>query len=132
MEQDKFEHMERSIREYFSCWIENTPATLEKIFSDDIIYSECYGPEYRGIGQVKQWFEDWNKKGRVLEWTIKSFLHQGNRTAVEWYFRCDYDGEAGFDGMSLMEFAEDGRIRSLKEFQSKAEHEFPYGEDYIK
>lgn len=132
MGQDKFEHMERSIREYFSCWIENTPAMLEKIFSDDIVYSECYGPEYRGIGQVKQWFEDWNKKGRVLEWTIKSFLHQGDRTAVEWYFRCDYDGEAGFDGMSLMEFAEDGRICSLKEFQSKAEHEFPYGEDYIK
>lgn len=52
MGQDKFEHMERSIREYFSCWIENTPATLEKIFSDDTVYSECYGPEYRGVGQI--------------------------------------------------------------------------------
>lgn len=83
---------EETIREYFSCWIKNDPKVLERTFSDDIVYSECYVPEYLGIGQIRRWF----------------------------------------DGMSLMEFAEDGRICSLKEFQSKAEHEFPYGEDYIK
>ncbi|MCE5190064.1 MAG: hypothetical protein LLF75_12910 [Eubacteriales bacterium] len=31
-------------------------------------------------------------------------------------------------GVSLIELGESGRIRSLKEFQSKAEHCFPYGE----
>ena len=63
----------------------------------------------------------------MLEWRIKSFLHEENKTAVEWYFRCDYDGEeGGFDGVSLIEFDNAGKIVSLKEFQSKAEHIFPY------
>ena len=131
MERETFGQRERLIREYFDCWVENRPDGLGEIFSPDIRYSECYGPEYRGRGQLRQWFADWNRKGRVLEWRIKGFLHQGPRTAVEWYFCCDYEGEAGFDGVSLMEFDENGRIRSVKEFQSKAEHEFPYGEDEI-
>ena len=113
MEQGKFEQREQLIREYFQCWVENLPERLSEIFSPGIIYSE------------------WHLKGRVLEWRIKSFLHQGSRTAVEWYFRCDYDGVAGFDGVSLIDFDEGGRICLLKEFQSKAEHEFPYGKDEI-
>ncbi len=132
MEQEKYGLREALIREYFQCWVENTPKRLPEIFAPGIIYSECYGPEYRGIGQVKRWFEDWHQKGRVLEWRIKGFLHQGGRTAAEWYFRCDYDGEADFDGVSLIDFDESGRICLLKEFQSKAEHEFPYGKDEIK
>lgn len=120
---------EETIKAYFRCWLENDPAVLEKVFSEAVVYSECYGPEYRGLGQIKQWFSDWNQRGRVLEWRVKGFLHQENRTAVEWYFRCDYDGEeGGFDGVSLIDFDENEKIVSLKEFQSKAEHEFPYGE----
>lgn len=45
---------------------------------------------YKGIGQIIRWFEDWNRKGTVLQWDMKI---------------CD-----------------------LKEFQSKAEHYYPYGE----
>lgn len=149
---------EQMIRRYFQAWLEQDPAPLEEIFAENAVYSECYGPEYRGLSQIKRWFEDWNQKGKVLEWRIKGFLHDGNRTAVEWYFRCDYEGEAGFDGVSLIEFdscdkidarcqtldaslwwfapqtengknahRRCGKIVSLKEFQSKAEHEFPYG-----
>ena len=131
MEQGKFEQREQLIREYFQCWVENLPERLSEIFSPGIIYSECFGPEYRGLGQIERWFRDWHLKGRVLEWRIKSFLHQGSRTAVEWYFRCDYDGVAGFDGVSLIDFDEGGRIYILKEFQSKAEHEFPFVKDEI-
>lgn len=118
---------EETIRAYFRCWVENGSSVLDRVFADDVVYSECYGPEYRGIGQIKLWFHDWHQKGRVLEWDIKSFLHQGNETAVEWYFHCDYEGEAGFDGVSLIKFDEAGKICSVKEFQSKAEHTFPYG-----
>lgn len=124
------EKREEMIRAYFRCWVKNDPAVLKETFAEDIVYSECYGPEYRSLEQIKQWFSDWNQKGKVLEWNIKGFLHEGNRTAVEWYFRCEYDGETdGFDGVSLIEFNETGKIVSLKEFQSKAEHVFPYGEE---
>lgn len=120
---------EETIKRYFRCWVENDPTVLEEVFSETVVYSECYGPEYRGLGQIRRWVSDWNKKGKVLEWRIKGFLHEGSRTAAEWYFHCDYNGEeSGFDGVSLIEFDEAGRIASLKEFQSKAEHVFPYGE----
>lgn len=120
---------EKVIENYFRCWVENDPAVLEQTFAQNVTYSECYGPEYRGLRQIKKWFADWNQKGKVLEWTIKGFLHEGSGTAVEWYFRCDYEGNVdGFDGVSLIEFDDAGKIVSLKEFQSKAEHEFPYGD----
>ena len=124
------EMRERLISGYFQAWVENRPEVLPLTFSTDIVYSECYGPEYRGLEQICRWFADWNKKGKVLEWRIKGFLHEGNRTAVEWYFCCEYENEqSGFDGVSLLEFDSEGKICSLKEFQSKAEHVFPYGEE---
>ena len=56
---------------------------------------------------IERWFGYWNKRGTVLVWDIKQFIHQTNRTVVEWYFKCEYDGDIGeFDGMSLIEFSE--------------------------
>ena len=43
--------MEEVIRKYFQCWLDKDADTVKRIFSDDIIYSECYGPVYKGIGQ---------------------------------------------------------------------------------
>ena len=51
--------MEEVIRKYFQCWLDKDVDTVKRIFSDDIIYSECYGPVYKGIGQIIRWFEDW-------------------------------------------------------------------------
>ena len=55
--------MEEVIRKYFQCWLDKDIDAVKGIFSDDIIYSECYGPVYKGIGQIIRWFEDWNRKG---------------------------------------------------------------------
>lgn len=55
--------MEEVIRKYFQCWLDKDIDAVKEIFSDDIIYSECYGPVYKGIGQIIRWFEDWNQKG---------------------------------------------------------------------
>ena len=121
--------MEEVIRKYFQCWLDKDADTVKRIFSDDIIYSECYGPVYKGIGQISRWFEDWNQKGTVLQWDIKRVMVAGNIAVVEWYFKCDYEGNVdGFDGVTIAEFDEDMKICDLKEFQSKAEHHCPYGE----
>jgi len=121
--------MEEMIRLYFDAWLKQDESGLPFLFAEDAVYSECYGPEYRGIAQIMQWFRDWNKRGRVTRWDILGYLQQGSKFAVEWTFGCEYDGEASlFNGVSLVEFSESGKIRSLKEFQSKAEHVFPYGE----
>lgn len=69
--------MEEVIRKYFQCWLDKDIDAVKGIFSDDIIYSECYGPVYKGIGQIIRWFEDWNRKGTVLQWDIKRLIVSG-------------------------------------------------------
>ncbi|NRT61200.1 hypothetical protein B0P06_003662 [Clostridium saccharoperbutylacetonicum] len=118
---------EEIIKKYFGAWINNNSLVLKDIFDRNIIYSECYGPEYHGINTIETWFEDWNKRGEVLIWDIKQFVHQGNISVVEWYFKYKYNGEVGeFDGVSLIEFNDDNYIVTLKEFQSKVPHYYPY------
>lgn len=120
--------MENIIRTYFDCWLKKDGRKLRDIFSKDIVYSECYGPEYIGIGQIEKWFEEWNKKGTVIKWDIKRCVENGNTIAVEWYFECDYEGNVdGFDGVTLATFGKDNKISDLREFQSKPQHYYPYG-----
>jgi len=112
---------------YFCAWLSRDGAALPVIFADDAVYSECYGPEYHGLRQVRRWFADWNLRGTVLRWDIKNMMECGNTLCVEWYFQCEYDGSIdGFDGVSWIEFNESGKIKALREFQSKAEHWYPY------
>jgi hypothetical protein len=119
---------EKIISEYFYSWIKNDIKIIEKHFDPDIIYSECYGPEYQGINQIKKWFVDWNRNNSVLEWKIKEFIHQNNITVVEWFFKYKTNKEiAFFDGVSIIEFNNQHKIIRIKEFQSKTEHNFPYG-----
>ena len=119
---------EETVKHYFQSWLDKNSEPLDYIFSDDVVYTECYGPEYHGLPQIRKWFSDWNANGTVLKWEIKNFIHQGAFTAVEWYFEWDYDREISeFDGVSIMEFNENGKIVSVKEFQSKSEHFYPYG-----
>lgn len=66
-------------------------------------------------------------KQKVLEWRIKRFLHEDDTVVVEWYFKEQQDNEVhGFDGVSIVEFQTDGKIASIKEFESKSEHITPY------
>ena len=119
--------METVIRKYFECWLNKNPEPLTHIFSENITYTECYGPEYRGIDQILQWFHDWNEKGTVLRWDIKQIFVCGNTLIAEWFFQCDYcQSTDGFDGVTIAEFDADRKICNLREFQSKSEHNYPY------
>lgn len=122
-------HEEETIRRYFDAWLTRDESALPFVFSSDVVYSECYGPEYHGLSQLLRWFRDWNARGRVTDWRIKGMTREKNRLAVEWRFACVFDGENSvFDGVSIVEFDGEGKICALREFQSKAEHVFPYGE----
>lgn len=113
---------------YFQAWVDKNPRPLERVFAPDVIYSECFGPVYVGLEQIRQWFADWNRNGAVREWHIQKFVHQDAVTVAEWFFRCIYKGcSDAFSGVSWVEFNEREQIRLLKEFQSKAEHVYPYG-----
>ncbi len=119
---------ERRLRLWFSAWLTQDAGAVDEVFAQDIVYSECYGPEYRGIHQVRRWFEEWNQRGRVLDWTIREMYRDGDMLIAVWTFCCMYDGVTdGFDGVTLARFDEAERLVSLREFQSKAEHELSYG-----
>ena len=91
------------------------------------IKSECYGPIYRNKAEIIAWYKDWNKNGQVLEWPIKNIWIANEIAFVEWYFKCNYDGRVdGFDGVTIADFDNDMKISKLCEFQSKAEHYYPY------
>ena len=119
--------MKEIIERYFNSWINKDLETVKKIFAPDAVYSECYGPEYHGLDQIIRWFNDWNEKDSVLEWTIKRVSEKDKTIVVEWYFKCDCNNKiSGFDGVTIADFDENDKIVSLKEFKSKAEHIYPY------
>ncbi|MFI3213415.1 MAG: nuclear transport factor 2 family protein [Eubacteriales bacterium] len=122
---------EQIIKEYFRMWVERDFSKIADIFNENIYYSECYGPEYFHLSEIYLWIEDMLKKQKVLEWTIKQFIHSEDTTTVEWFFK-EQQGEIinGFDGVSLIQFNEDGKISIIKEFESKAEHIAPYRKVY--
>ena len=121
------ETKENIVRQYFESWINKDINIIEKYFSENIKYIECYGPEYNGIKQIRQWFNDWNNGNNVLQWNVKRIIEHKNTIIAEWFFECEYDKNiSGFDGVSIIEFDENNKIKLVKEFQSKAEHIFPY------
>ncbi len=119
--------MEEIIRNYFLAWLNKDIETVQGTFAEDAIYSECYGPEYHGLSQILKWFEDWNKKGSVLEWSLKRVIEKDRTIIAEWFFKCDYEGTySEFDGVTIADFDASMKIIKLCEFQSKAEHYYPY------
>lgn len=118
---------ESTINTYFNMWVQQDFSALDSIFASDIFYSECYEPGYCGLSEIHLWIETMLQKQKVLEWTIKRYLHENNIVVVEWFFKEQQNNIVhGFDGVSIVEFRADGKILSIKEFESKAEHITPY------
>lgn len=121
---------ERIIRRWFDMWLRGEDSGIWDIFTENAAYIESWGPEYRGAEKIRHWFNEWNTRGQVLTWDIRQYLHQGDQTAVEWFFRCKMkDGtEQAFDGMSLVRWSEDGKIAFLQEFGCNTARYDPYAD----
>ena len=119
---------EEIIRLWFDMWLQKNDSGISKIFSENAVYTESWGPEYHGAAKIKLWFDEWNTRGTVLQWDIKQYFHKGNQTTVEWYFKNTmHNGKVeAFDGMSLIEWTPDDKIQSLKEFGCNTDNYDPY------
>lgn len=119
---------ERIVRLWFDMWLQKSALGISDVFSDDAVYIESWGPEYRGLPRIKQWFDEWNTRGSVLRWDIRQFFHKGYQTVAEWYFKdAMNDGQIqAFDGMSLIEWTPEDKIRLLKEFGCNTNRYDPY------
>lgn len=119
---------EETIRLWFSMWLQKRELGIQEIFSDDAVYVESWGPCYQGAEKIRLWFEEWNRRGTVLQWEIKQFFHKENQTMVEWYFKniMQDSKTEEFDGVSLIQWTQDGKIKFLKEFGCNINHYDPY------
>ena len=125
--EEKREHI---IRLWFDMWLRGTDLGIEEIFAPDAVYTESWGPEYRGAARIKHWFEEWNTRGRVLRWEIRQYFHTDSQTVVEWYFQNAMDGgrSEAFEGMSLIRWTPEGKICALKEFGCNENRYDPYAD----
>lgn len=109
-------------------WLRKQDMGIRDVFSDDAVYVESWGPEYHGAAKIKLWFDEWNTRGSVRQWDIRRYFHDGDWTAVEWYFKdAMNDGRVeAFEGMSLIRWTRDGKICLLKEFGCNESRYDPY------
>ena len=47
----------------FPMWLEGKAGDLTALFTPDVQYIESWGPEYRGVSQVRHWFQEWTPAG---------------------------------------------------------------------
>ena len=89
-----------------------------------------WSPQYNNRKTVKHWFQEWNTRGKVVIWEIKQFFHKEDQTIVEWYFKNEMNNGSieEFDGISLVEWTEDNKIKALKEFGCNRNTYNPYQE----
>ena len=119
---------EAVIRQWFDMWLRQEDLGIDGMFAEDVCYIESWGPQYEGRAAVRHWFREWTARGKVLVWEIKGYFHREDRTVVEWYFRNQMnDGRVEqFDGLSLVEWTPDNKIRALKEFGCNLDRYDPY------
>ena len=67
-------------------WLQKSDLGILDLLSDDAVYIESWGLEYKGVKKIKHWFDEWNTRGKVLIWDIKQMIHTEYQTIVEWYF----------------------------------------------
>ena len=102
---------EKIIHLWFEMWLTKQDLGIDNIFAEDVIYIESWGPQYANRQLVKHWFQEWNTRGKVVVWEIK----QLNNGLIE-----------EFDGISLVEWTADNKIKSLKEFGCNLNNYNPY------
>jgi N-acetylglutamate synthase-like GNAT family acetyltransferase len=113
---------------FIASWIEQDLIAFLDLLSDDIIYSESYGPIYSNKSECEKWFKYWNKDSKVLQWIVKCFVFDQINSVIifEWFFECNYKGAvSGFDGSSFM-VIKDNKISSVNEYKTESAHYFPF------
>ena len=118
-------HIFSNMQEYNETTAKNECITMvENIMA----YWKEQAAKYNNRQIVKHWFQEWNTRGKVVAWEIKQFFHKGNQTIVEWYFKNEMNNGSieEFDGISLVEWTKDNKIKSLKEFGCNLNNYNPY------
>ena len=113
---------------FISSWLDQDLVLFLGLLSDDIVYTESYGPIYSNKDECEKWFSHWNKDSKVLQWIIKYFNFDSEKNLIifEWFFECNYKGSiSDFDGSSFIHI-KSNKIASVNEYKTESEHYFPF------
>ena len=80
---------EKIIRRWFDMWLEQQDFGIDEIFTEDVLYTESWSPQYCNRKTVKHWFQEWNTRGKVVTWEIKQFFHKENKIKSLKEFGCN-------------------------------------------
>ena len=58
---------EKIIRLWFDMWLKQQDLGMDKIFTEDVVYTESWCPKYENLKTVKHWFNEWNTRGKVIK-----------------------------------------------------------------
>lgn len=121
------DRQKQQIQAYFKVWLDRDIKALNQIFSKDVYYAECMGPEYRGLYQVEEWIKFMFNKQIVLKWDIHEMIpsYDQKQITVIWTFSCEEDKIYTFDGVSLIKFDDEDRILSITEYEALKDKETP-------
>lgn len=121
---------EETIKVWFEMWLSDDITPMHALFTDDVVYTECWGNQYMGKEEIDKWFEDWHKNNRMNVWDVKRFIHAEDKTIVEWHMEAlSMNGTTRWmDGVYVIEWDEDSeQIKSLREYGASNRMTRPYG-----
>lgn len=124
---------ERAISDYFNMWVTRDFDKLDAIFAPDCVYEESNGHIYENRNQIHHWIEDSLEHQAVSMWKIANFTHARGREGqpsitVFWTLAGrEREGESyDYDGVSVIEFNRQNKIKRVREFRAKRRRDYPY------
>jgi len=118
---------EKTIREYFSMWVNRDFSKLNEIFSPNCVFQESYGPCYLSLLEINEWIKHKLNEQNVLSWNVKEIWPSVDDTFfVIWNYTAIEKNTINSDGVSVIHFDKAGLIDQVKNYRSKSEHYFPY------
>ncbi len=111
-------HARRLVADYTEGWRTGDAPRVLGVLADDCVVIESHGPTFSGRVEVARWLRDWQERGSAVQrWDVLSFVHAGDRAAVEWRFECTDRGvRYDLEGASVFTFAGE-RIRRIAEYR---------------
>ena len=59
---------EKIIRLWFDMWLKQQDLGMDKIFTEDVVYTESWCPKYENLKTVKHWFNE--PLSRIEKWSV--------------------------------------------------------------
>lgn len=121
---------EETIKVWFDMWLSDDVMPMNALFTEDVVYTECWGNQYFGKEEIGRWFQDWHKNNRMNIWKVNRFMHTEDKTIVEWHMEAlAKNGTTRWmDGVYIVEWDENEQIKSLREYGANSRMIRPYGE----